>query len=481
MPDFACAPVKKKPDGLTKSAPFIVLSFIFVLGATFAGWFFVVKTDRAMREDLLLHATIAANGVDRQVLQQLTGSEQDLETPEYKRIKKQLEMIRAAAPRHRFVYLMGQRPDGTYFFFADSEPPESKDYSPPGQVYNDDSPLMESVINGGPAGVEGPSSDAWGTWFSALVPIVDSQSDRVLAMLGMDVNAQGWNLSIAKEVFQPLGIFFLLLVCMGVVFNAIAHKRESRRLTDINQRLEVLAEEARQASEAKSLFLANMSHEVRTPMNGIVGLTALLADTKLDDEQRGYVASLSKAGKSLMSLLSAILVLSKIEKGQLQLETADFRLSDVFSEVVRIMSFSLNEKKIKLSSEIAPDVPDLLQGDAVRLEQILSNLASNAIKFTEQGSITLRTGVVYQTTENVLLRFSVMDTGIGIPEDKKNLLFQSFQQVDMSSTRKYGGAGVGLAIAKELVTMMNGEIGVHTIEGKGSEFWFTAMLGKLSG
>ncbi|HTW67898.1 MAG TPA: ATP-binding protein [Bryobacteraceae bacterium] len=250
-----------------------------------------------------------------------------------------------------------------------------------------------------------------------------------------------------------------------------AHEIE-RKNRDLAQAVQV----SQEATKLKSQFLANVSHEIRTPMNGVLGMTELLLDSGLNAEQRDYAETAFRSAEALLDIIDSILDLSKIEAGKLQLEAVDFSPADVLHDVLKLVSGRARSKGLKLSAHIGEEADGQLRGDSVRLRQVLLNLVANAVKFTEQGEVSVRAGVVDRSERNVQLLFEVHDTGIGLTPEAQARLFQPFVQADGSITRKYGGTGLGLAICKQLIEMMGGRVGVDSEAGRGSRFWFTARF-----
>jgi PAS domain S-box-containing protein len=258
---------------------------------------------------------------------------------------------------------------------------------------------------------------------------------------------------------------------IGVSWDITATKKYEDQL----KKAKILAEEG---TKAKSRFLANMSHEIRTPLNGIIGMSQILKGTKLTKKQQEFVDIIISSGDNLLVLINDILDFSKIEAGKISFINKDFELAKPFREIKNILSLKAEEKGLLISCHIDDDVPKYVNGDEYRLKQIILNLVNNAVKFTDEGYVKINVNLLKQETEHYTIKVSVKDTGIGIPKEKEKKLFQTFSQLDASSTKQYSGTGLGLAISKRLVEMMEGEIGMVSDQGKGSLFWFTAKFKK---
>lgn len=279
---------------------------------------------------------------------------------------------------------------------------------------------------------------------------------------------------VVPEESRSMDALVTLVLAWVTVSSLLLYYERARRLTAREARRQ--REAALAAAEAKSAFLANVSHEIRTPLGGIFGMNRLMLETPLDEEQLEYQNSIKNCANSLLEVVDDVLDLSKLEAGRLELEDAPFALHSAAEEVCSSVAVRAHEKNLDLVLDVAPGAVRNVEGDRVRLEQVLRNLVGNAVKFTRKGQVVLRVEVEMVRAGWVTVRFNVSDTGIGIPKDAQERIFDSFTQVDASTTRRFGGTGLGLPIARDLVAKMGGLMGLESEQGKGSNFWFTALF-----
>lgn len=569
----------------------VLLSAIIILSGV-SMWWFASIVEKGMRRELMIQAEMVAGALDQVQIKCLTGTDADLESPDYLALKQKLAAVSAANPRCEFAYLLGRKPDGTVFFFVDCEPIGSDKESPAGQVFDEASLELFQVFDEQITLAEGPVKDQWGNWISALAPVVDAGTNELIAVVGLDFDTKTWRWDVLSKAAMPIGLILMILFLVFLLLllreNAAVQKESEMKyrtlfenagdaiflmnddqfidcnlrtlevfgcqtadqiighspvyfsprlqpdgsvsqdyareniekaraghslmfewvhtkcdgtpfyaevklnrliinkqlllqaiVRDISERkhseqeLLLAKERAEESDRLKSAFLANMSHEIRTPMNGILGFAELLKAPGLSgDAQQMYIDVINQSGQRMLSIINDIIDISKIEAGLMQLSLSHTNIEEQIDYVYTFFKPEAQAKGIRLfvKNPYTEQIPGLFT-DREKVYSILTNLVKNAIKYTHTGEIEI--GCI-QTAEN--LKFYFRDTGIGIPQNRLQAIFERFIQADIEDKMVYQGAGLGLSISRAYVEMLGGKIWVDSEEGRGSTFFFTLPL-----
>lgn len=459
----------------TKSRPALV-AWAHGLGISLAALVGILVVQLTMRAALLADlrtylgrtADVTAALIDIEAAEGLVDSSQT-QSVEYLSAVRPLEALLKSNPDIRFAYTGRIRGD-SMFFVLDGERPPARAH-----VMESATPTegeLEVVRTGLTVIDERPSATAWGEGIRAFSPL-RTASGGIAGFVGVTMSASQYRAWL-RRLDQAALFGFGASVVFAIVFGLRTLRSERVRARAERAILEA-KELADHMAKVKSQFVANVSHEIRTPLNGVLGFGELLATTALDAEQRSYVDSMRASGATLLGMVNDVLDFSKLEAGRVFLEVRDTRVRAIVQEVSQLFGAQALASGLELSCDVDSEIPDVIRADPTRLRQVLVNLAGNAVKFTPSGSVRIVVGLeTIAARERLVVR--VIDSGIGIAEAKWQDVFESFAQADGSTARHFGGTGLGLAICREIVHLMDGEIGVESREGVGSTFWFWVPL-----